>query len=223
MASCSERIPAGKARWRSSDQTRPPFLDEKTYQDELALVAQTARKVRIPAGLTPGWFRCGQQTDPLISARCLNTASPLDQPAEWFNPTATYQPFPLPAARGDFVDRCPSGQSRPPHARRESDSLAGVCRRRRVPAVECRIAARLAGRPDRRHHANDGVLVGDARSERLAIVSALAFAAALLRLTERRGRSWLAMALDCPCRQRRRALTESYAGDQSGSRSSASS
>jgi hypothetical protein len=80
--------------------TQPPFLDAKTYQDELAWVAQNTRKVRIPAGLTPGWFRCGQQTDPAISARCLNNAPPLDQPGEWFNPTATYQPFPylIPAA-----------------------------------------------------------------------------------------------------------------------------
>jgi len=80
--------------------TRPPFLDEQTYQKELAWVAQNTRKVRIPAGLTPGWFRCGQQTDPLIPARCLNTSVPFDQPADWFNPTATYQPLPyvLPAA-----------------------------------------------------------------------------------------------------------------------------
>src|SRR3954471_20758844 len=39
-------------------QTRPPFLDEKTYEDEVAWVAQNTRKVHIPAGLTPGWFRC---------------------------------------------------------------------------------------------------------------------------------------------------------------------
>lgn len=80
--------------------TQPPFLDEKTYQDELAWVAQNTRKVRIPAGLTPGWFRCPQQTDPAVSARCLNNAPPLDQPGDWFNPTATYQPFPylVPAA-----------------------------------------------------------------------------------------------------------------------------
>lgn len=80
--------------------TRPPFLDDKTYQDELAWVAQNTRKVRIPAGLTPGWFRCHPQTDPSVSARCLNNAPPLDQPGEWFNPTATYQPFPylVPAA-----------------------------------------------------------------------------------------------------------------------------
>jgi hypothetical protein len=80
--------------------TQPPFLDAKTYQDELAWVAQNTRKVRIPAGLTPGWFRCGQQTDPAVSAQCLNSAPPLEQPGEWFNPTATYQPFPylLPAA-----------------------------------------------------------------------------------------------------------------------------
>ena len=80
--------------------TQPPFLDAKTYQDELTWVAQNTRKVRIPAGLTPGWFRCGQQTDPAVSARCLNNAPPLEQAGEWFNPTATYQPFPylLPAA-----------------------------------------------------------------------------------------------------------------------------
>ena len=93
--------------------TRPPSLDEKTYQDELAWVAQNTRKVRIPAGLTPGWFRCGQQTDPSVSARCLNNAPPLDQPGDWFNPTATYQPLPylLPAAIS-WVDVNPDHLSR---------------------------------------------------------------------------------------------------------------
>src|SRR3982750_1223185 len=32
-------------------QTRPPFLDDKTYEDELAWVAQNTRKVQLPAGL----------------------------------------------------------------------------------------------------------------------------------------------------------------------------
>src|SRR3954452_22226295 len=80
--------------------TRPLFLDEATYQKQLAWVAQNTRRVRIPAGLTPGWFRCREQTDPLIPARCFSTASPVDRSAEWFNPTAVYQPFSylLPAA-----------------------------------------------------------------------------------------------------------------------------
>src|SRR6476646_7219236 len=93
--------------------TRPPFLDEKTYQDEVAILAQNTRKVRIPAGLTPGWFRCGQQTDPLTPARCLMNALPLDQPGEWFNQTANYQPFPylLPAAIS-WVDVSPDNLDR---------------------------------------------------------------------------------------------------------------
>ncbi len=93
--------------------TQPSFLDAKTYQDELAWVAQNTRKVRIPAGLTPGWFRCPQQTDPSVSARCLNNAPPLDQPRDWFNPTATYQPFPylVPAAIS-WIDLSPDHLSR---------------------------------------------------------------------------------------------------------------
>src|SRR5262245_12829161 len=74
---------------------RPPFLPQKTYEDELAWVAQNTAQVHIPAGLTPGWFRCGHvQHDPLLSAGCLNTSPPLDEERDWFNPTATYQPFP---------------------------------------------------------------------------------------------------------------------------------
>jgi hypothetical protein len=71
------------------------------YQDELEWVAQNTALVRIPPGLTPGWFRCGGgQHDPAVSARCLNDSPPLDEAREWFNPTATYQPFAylLPAA-----------------------------------------------------------------------------------------------------------------------------
>jgi predicted membrane protein DUF2142 len=105
--------------------TRPPFLDEKTYQDELAILAQNTRKVRIPAGLTPGWFRCGQQTDPLVPAHCLMNALPLDQPGEWFNQTATYQPFPylLPAAIS-WVDVSPDNLDRLMRAGKAFVSLA---------------------------------------------------------------------------------------------------
>jgi len=79
--------------------TRPAFLTERMYEDELAWVAQNTRQVRIPPGLTPGWFRC-PLNDPKISARCLNESPPLDEARDWFNPTATYQPFPylVPAA-----------------------------------------------------------------------------------------------------------------------------
>jgi hypothetical protein len=73
--------------------TRPAFLTEKMYEDELAWVAQSTRQVRIPPGLTPGWFRCPLH-DAKISARCLNESPPLDEARDWFNPTATYQPFP---------------------------------------------------------------------------------------------------------------------------------
>ena len=74
--------------------TRPPFLDEQTYRNELAFVASTTREVKLPAGKTPGWFRCGQQNDPFVPARCFNDAPPLDETKEWFNPTSAYQPFP---------------------------------------------------------------------------------------------------------------------------------
>ncbi len=79
--------------------TRPAFLTEKMYQDELAWVAQNTRQVRIPAGLTPGWSGCAQH-DPNVSARCLNDSRPYAEAREWFNATATYQPFPylVPAA-----------------------------------------------------------------------------------------------------------------------------
>jgi hypothetical protein len=76
-------------------------LPEETYQKILASVAENTALVRIPAGLTPGWFRCGgAQTDPKASVRCLNDSLPLDEARDWFNQTATYQPFPylLPAA-----------------------------------------------------------------------------------------------------------------------------
>jgi hypothetical protein len=163
--------------------TRPPFLDEKTYQDELAWVAQNTRKVRIPAGLTPGWFRCGQQTDPLISARCLNTASPLDQPAEWFNPTATYQPFPylLPAAIS-WVDVSPDNLDRLMRAGKAIVSLAFVA-----------AAVFLLWNAESRLVSLVGLIVAftpmavflsaTLNPSGLEIVSALALAAALLRLT----------------------------------------
>jgi len=80
--------------------TQPPFLDAKTYEAELTWVAQNTRKVRIPVGLTPRWARCPHNMDPPTFARCVNNAPPFDGTGEWFNPTATYQPFAylLPAA-----------------------------------------------------------------------------------------------------------------------------
>jgi Predicted membrane protein (DUF2142) len=72
---------------------RPHFLTEETYRKELTWVAQNTSQVHIPAGLTPGWFRCPQR-DPLVSARCLHDSPPLGEARQWFNPTATYQPLP---------------------------------------------------------------------------------------------------------------------------------
>jgi Predicted membrane protein (DUF2142) len=179
--------------------TRPPSLDEKTYQNELAWVAQNTRKVRIPAGLTPCWFRCGQQTDPLIPARCLNNASPLDEPADWFNPTATYQPFPylLPAAIS-WVDVSPDNLDRLMRAAKAILSLAFVAG-----------AVFLLWNAESRLVSLVGLIVAitpmtvflsaTLNPSGLEIVSALAFAAALLRLTrERTGGSvrwqWIVLA-----------------------------
>jgi hypothetical protein len=179
--------------------TRPPFLDEKAYQDELAWVAQNTRKVRIPAGLTPGWFRCGQQTDPLIPARCLNNAPPLDEPAEWFNPTATYQPFPylLPAAISWFAVS-PDNLDRLMRAGKAIVCLAFVAS-----------AVFLLWSAESRLLSLVGLIVAitpmtvflaaTLSPSGLEIASALAFAAALLRLTrERPGRTrrwhWIVLA-----------------------------
>ena len=74
-------------------------LPEVQYQRMLAWLGQNTTLVRIPAGLTPGWFRCGQH-DPAVSARCLDDSPPLDEARDWFSPMATYQLFPylIPAA-----------------------------------------------------------------------------------------------------------------------------
>ena len=72
---------------------RPPELTEDVYRKELAWVAQNARKVHIPAGLTPGWFRC-EGRDPRVSAGCLRRSPPLSEAADWFIPSANYQPLP---------------------------------------------------------------------------------------------------------------------------------
>jgi hypothetical protein len=163
--------------------TRPPFLDEKTYQDQLAILAQNTRKVRIPAGLTPGWFRCAQQTDPLVPARCVMNALPLDQPAEWFNQTATYQPFPylVPAAISS-LDASPDNLDRLMRAGKAFVSLAFVA-----------ATVFLLWNAQSRLVSLVGVIVAitpmmvflsaTLNPSGLEIASALAFAAALLRLT----------------------------------------
>src|SRR5262245_14098197 len=69
------RMPSGLEGGLGIVGPRPASLDEKTYQDELAFVAQTTRAVQLPPGKTPGWFRC-PQTNPFVSARCLNDAPP---------------------------------------------------------------------------------------------------------------------------------------------------
>src|SRR5262245_35145024 len=180
--------------------TRPSFLDEKTYQDELAWVAQNTRKVRIPAGMSPGWFRCNQQHDPLVSARCLSTALPVDQPAEWFNPTATYQPVPylLPAAIS-WVDLSPDNLDRLMRAGNAIVSLAFVA-----------AAIFLLWNAESRLVSLVGLIVvmtpmmvflsATLSPSGLEIVSALAFAAALLRMTRGDGRRnprwhWIVLAV----------------------------
>jgi hypothetical protein len=80
---------------------RPRYLSSKVYDAQLQWVAQHTTRVHVPAGMTPGWFRCGAlQQDPAIPASCLNGSRPLPQPQELFNPAGTYQPFPylVPAA-----------------------------------------------------------------------------------------------------------------------------
>jgi hypothetical protein len=163
--------------------TRPPSLDEETYQDQLAWVAQNARKVRVPAGLTPGWFRCRQQTDPLISARCFSTALPLDRPADWFTPSGAYQPFPylLPAAIA-WIDVSPDNLERLMRAGNAILSLAFIAS-----------AVFLLWDAESRLISLIGLIVAitpmtvflsaTLNPSGLEIVSALAFAAALLRLT----------------------------------------
>jgi len=164
--------------------TRPPFLDERTYEDELAWVAQNTRKVQLPAGLTPGWFRCGgQQTNPLVSARCLNNAPPLDEPGDWFNPTATYQPLPylLPAAIS-WISVSP-------------DSLARLMRTGKAIVSLAFVAAAifLLWNAESRLVSLIGLIIAmtpmtvflsaTLNPSGLEITSSLAFASALLRLT----------------------------------------
>ena len=62
-------------------------------------IAQTNRRVQIPPGLSPGWFRC-PLVDPNVSARCLNDSPALTEAHDWFISAATYQPLPylVPAA-----------------------------------------------------------------------------------------------------------------------------
>jgi hypothetical protein len=74
---------------------RPRFLSTKVYDAQLQWVAQNTTRVHIPAGMTPGWFRCGAlQQDPSVPARCLNGSAPVADAQELFNPAGTYQPFP---------------------------------------------------------------------------------------------------------------------------------
>jgi Predicted membrane protein (DUF2142) len=80
---------------------RPRFLSARVYDAQVRWVEQHTTRVRIPAGMTPGWFRCGAlQQDPSIPARCLNGSPPVADAQDLFNPAGTYQPFPylLPAA-----------------------------------------------------------------------------------------------------------------------------
>jgi hypothetical protein len=174
--------------------TRPPSLDEKTYQDELAWVAQNTRKVHIPAGLTPGWFRCPYQTDPAVSARCLNNAPPLDQPGDWFNPTATYQPLPylVPAAIS-WLDIGPDHLSR---LMRAGKALVGLLLLGAAVFLLWNAEARLVS--------FTGLVVGvtpmavflaaTLNPSGLEIMSAVAFSSALIRLTrdetDRRSARW---------------------------------
>jgi hypothetical protein len=163
--------------------TRPSFLDEQTYQDELAWVAQNTRKVRIPAGLSPGWFRCGGQSDAAIPARCLANAPPVDEAAEWFNPTATYQPFPylLPAIIS-WIDVSPDNLDR---LMRGGNAIVSLTFVAAAVFLLWSAEARLVSLVGLISAITPMVVFLSAtlNPSGLEIVSALAFAAALLRLT----------------------------------------
>jgi hypothetical protein len=70
-----------------------PGMTMETYEAELSWVGQNTRRVQIPSGLTPGWFRCPQNVA-YISAACLNDSPPVREPTEQFIATGTYQPLP---------------------------------------------------------------------------------------------------------------------------------
>ena len=91
--------PGGREGAKAMVGERPAHQPEQSYEDMLGMLAQTNRRVQIPPGLSPGWFRC-PLVDPNVSARCLNDSPPLTEAHDWFISTATYQPLPylVPAA-----------------------------------------------------------------------------------------------------------------------------
>jgi hypothetical protein len=162
--------------------TRPAFLTQRMYEDELEWVAQNTRRVRIPAGLTPGWFRCPLH-DPNLSARCLNESPPLEEARDWFNPTATYQPFPylVPAALAQI--------------NLHPDNLTRVMRAGKavITLVLVGVSVFMLWNPAAGLVSLTGIVVAitpmavflssTLNPSGLEIMSALAFASALLRLT----------------------------------------
>jgi len=91
--------PGGREGAKAMIGERPSSQPEQSYEDKLATIAQTNRWVQIPPGLSPGWVRC-PVVDPNVSARCLNESPPFTEARDWFISAAIYQPLPflVPAA-----------------------------------------------------------------------------------------------------------------------------
>jgi hypothetical protein len=71
----------------------PPGMSRATYEAALRFTDETSRRITVPDGLMPSWQQC-PQTDPLVSARCLNDVAPIRGPTTVVIPTGGYQPLP---------------------------------------------------------------------------------------------------------------------------------
>jgi hypothetical protein len=171
---------------------RPPYLSEHTYRNQLRWVAQNTTRVQLPAGMMPGWFRCGAlQRDPHVSARCLNDSPPLPDAQTVLTPSGTYQPFPylVPAALSRVVV--------------DPDTVTRVMRSGKALIALLLVGAAILSLWDSRTGAVSLVGVAAAvtpmavflsstlNPSGLEIPAALGFAAAALRLTRGNGdRRW---------------------------------
>src|SRR4051794_2888543 len=89
-------------------ERRPAGMSEQTYRDQLEWTAATARTVVLPDGLSPAWY-C-EQTDPSVSARCVDETPIPRGPQTWTISSGGYEPLPylLPA----LASRLPAAPNR---------------------------------------------------------------------------------------------------------------
>ena len=132
----------------------------------LTTLAQTSRRVRIPAGRSPGWFRC-PVVDPNVSARCLNDSPALPEARERLIAAATYQPLPylVPAAISRI--RVHPDNLDSPDACWEGARLTDAARRGYLPAVEPTVSTGFPRGPGCWRYTDGGVSIGQLESKRV--------------------------------------------------------